>query len=545
MPFRISATLAALLLLACSDAGPGNVNGVVQRIDVTPAEVILQPGQTQPLTARVYDSTNQLLPGTAVTWQSTNASVASVSGTGVVSGVAVGEAKIRASAGGRSGEATVVVTATVPTGQVIDVVPGITYQTMTGWEGTTQIGELECNRQAFGVYRPPLIQRLVNELGINRVRLPLRSGTENPTDWFAQHITGQLTRPQWRVHWYEIVNDNADPRSINPAGFKFSFLDYTIDSVITPLRQALAARGEQLYVNLNYTDFDDSPLEHSSNAEEFAELLVATFQHIQAKYGWVPDAVEMILEPDNTSNWRVATIGPALVAAGDRLKAAGFTPAFIAPSHTGINGALVWFNALVAMPRVMEYLTDLSYHRYSSGSTADLSQLGARAAQLGVRTQMLEYLDSGLDILHEDLTVGRNSAWQKYSLAYCAENSGSYYKIDQSNPAAPTIELRASSRYFPQYFQRVRMNAVRIGALTGDTRFDPVAFRNTNGKLVVVVKAAVGGGFQVRNLAAGTYGITYTTASAFNVSLPDVNVSAGQALSTSIPAAGVLTIFRR
>jgi len=433
------------------------------------------------------------------------------------------------------------------TGVVINVDPGVEYQRMTGWEAVTQIGELECDHNAFLLYRGPLLDAAVNDLGLNRVRLQLRSGLENNVDWFAQYQAGQIDRATWRTHWFQTVNDNADPNVLNPSGVHWGFLDYTIDNVVTHLRQRLAARGERLYVNLNYVDFGQSPFEHSTNPAEYAELVVAAFQHIQSKYGWTPDAVEMILEPDNTPNWNAATIGPAIVATGDRLAAAGFHPAFIAPSNAAMSSALLFFDQLIVMPRVREYLTDLSYHRYGGVTSAILQSIGDRAVQYGIRTAMLEHIGSGYEDLHADLLQGRNSSWQQFALAYCGsdDNGGVYYMINQSNPSAPQFTESSRTRFLKQYFRHVRLGAIRVGATSGDNRFSPLAFRNTDGRYVVVIKSAGGDTLQVRGLPAGTYGIYYAGPSASGVS-PDVTITAQQPLAVTTPNGnGVVTIYRK
>ena len=55
---------------------------------------------------------------------------------------------------------------------------------------------------------------------------------------------------------------------------------------------------------------------------------------MDVKYGFVPDGVEITLEPDHfdTFDQKPKKIGEALVATGDRLKAHGYTPDFIAPT---------------------------------------------------------------------------------------------------------------------------------------------------------------------------------------------------------------------
>ena len=512
------------------------------RVIITPATAEIPIGGTVTLTAQVVDADGHTVPNAQISWSSESPSIASVGSTGTVTGVSVGTALITATNIEVVAHAGVSVIPAAPQGPAIEVYPELRYQEMTGWEGVAQIGEVECNRQAFGVYRVSLIDRIVNELGINRVRLAIQSGAENPTDWYAQYIAGNLQT--WRSNRYQIINDNGDPRSANPQGFQWTGLDYPVDSVVNPLRARLAARGERLYVNLNYVDFGSSAFEHSTDPEEYAELMLEAFRHLQGKYGWVPDAIEIILEPDNTSNWVGAKIGAAIVAAGDRLKAAGFSPDFIAPSNSNMTSAVTYFDQLINVPGVRNYLTDLSYHRYAGVSDASLAAIRTRGAQYGIRTGMLEHIGSGVEDLYKDLVDGGVSSWEQFTLAFCTGDDGSsYYMVNQSNPSSPVVTMGSTTRYLRQYFSFVRLGAVRVGAESGDSRFLPVAFRNPNGKLVVVVRSTGAASFTVRRLS-GTWGVTWTTGSQSFTSGPDVQMNPS-GTSVNIPAAGVITLFQR
>lgn len=543
--FVASAMLGFLVAGCDGSAGVTDDGSRPGRVEVTPATAQLPVGGSTSLEASAYTPDGARIIDAVFTWSSDDVSVASVTGDGQVTAVSVGSATITATANGLGGSAEVVVAPALPTGTTIDVWPAVEYQSIVGWEATSQYGALSC-AAPYAAYSNALLDRAVNELGLNRVRLEVRSGVENPIDWYARWEAGEVPYEEYRQHRYEIINDNGDPGSINPAGFGFRSVDHVVDDLINPLRQRLAARGEQLYVNLNYVDFGNSAFEHSTGAEEYAELMLATFQHLQTKYGWVPDAVELILEPDNTQNWRPQTIAAALVAAGDRLRSAGFEPDFIAPSNANMGGALQYFDELVGKARVSEYLTDLAYHRYSGVSSGTLESIGNRAVQYGLRTAMLEKIGSTYHDLHADLTAGRVSSWQQFTLAFCeSDNGAQYYVLDDSNPASPQLILSNTARYLRHYFLYARRGAVRIGAASGDGRFDPVAFRNPNGRVTVVVKASAGGTFDVRHLPAGTYGVFYTTASQADVRSPDVTIGAGASLTASIPAAGVITIHGR
>ena len=538
-----------ITILACEgDArtpnAPPPANGA--RLQIVPGALDLEPGTTKELKAVVYDETGKPVVSPVVEWRITNSAVASVTAGGLVTGVSVGNAGVIASSNGFADTADIRVIPLSPTGTFIDIHPELTYQQMTGWEGTAQIGEMECDPRAFAVYQPVVVDRLVNELGINRVRLEIRSGNENPQDFYTQYRNSRR-QADWAPYRYQSVNDNDNPLVARAEGFQFSELDHKAEVIVQPLRTLLAARGERLYVNLNYVDFGPSAWEHSSDPQEYAELIHTAFLHLQSRFGWVPDAVEISLEPDNTPNWTPQAIGRALVATGDRLKSAGFRPSFIAPSNTSMAGALGYIDELIAMPRVLEYLTDVSYHRYSGVSAGTLAAIASRAKEHGLRTAMLEHIGSDYDDLHADLREGLNSTWQQFTLAFCnpRDDGDTYYRIDQSNPTSPVVVMAGRSRYLRQYFSFVRDNARRIGAVSGESRLDPLAFRNSNGKIAVVILATGAAPVHVRGLPSGTYGVRFTTSTDTFASLPDAVVDAAGALQVAMPAAGVMTIFAR
>jgi len=74
-----------------------------------------------------------------------------------------------------------------------------------------------------------LFDQAINDLGINRVRLEIRSGVENSVDNWAAYEAGMIDYQTWRSRRYATINDNADPRTINESGFQFSQIDNTID----------------------------------------------------------------------------------------------------------------------------------------------------------------------------------------------------------------------------------------------------------------------------------------------------------------------------
>src|SRR5207237_204186 len=82
----------------------------VGSVAVTPSPASVQVGQTLQLTATPKDANGNPLSGRVITWASNNTAVATVSGSGLVSGVTAGSATITATSEGKSGTSGVTVT---------------------------------------------------------------------------------------------------------------------------------------------------------------------------------------------------------------------------------------------------------------------------------------------------------------------------------------------------------------------------------------------------------------------------------------------------
>jgi uncharacterized protein YjdB len=81
----------------------------VASVTVAPATSTVTAGQTVQLTATTRDASGDVLSGRAVSWTTSDANVATVSSTGLVTTVAAGTVTITATSEGKSGTATVVV----------------------------------------------------------------------------------------------------------------------------------------------------------------------------------------------------------------------------------------------------------------------------------------------------------------------------------------------------------------------------------------------------------------------------------------------------
>jgi hypothetical protein len=124
--FRISA--------AKGGAGAGG-NGKLRSVTVSPGSASIQTGTTVQLTA-----TSKPAGTTTFVWSTSNGSVATVSQSGLVTGVAAGTATISATAGGKTGRSTITVTSPLPPGSVVMIGAGdIASCTSSNDEATAKI----------------------------------------------------------------------------------------------------------------------------------------------------------------------------------------------------------------------------------------------------------------------------------------------------------------------------------------------------------------------------------------------------------------------
>lgn len=388
-----------------------------------------------------------------------------------------------------------------------DAVPTITidsaqtYQTIIGWEATAQAGQDASPH--WDRYKDALFDQAVNDLGITRLRVEIKSPA-----------TG--------------------------AGFDLARFDSLIARIAVPMKKVLAARGESLWVNVCVVgkELKDAPA-------KYAEEVVGVYQHMQRRYGFVPDSWEVSLEPDSVGfSWDTPQkVARAMIAAGDMLRQAHFRPYFVVPSCTSMARTPEWFDQIMAVPGAQQYVQELAYHRYVPGDPVAIAN---RTAKYRIHASMLEHIGSGRKQLHADLKQACCSAWEQYCLAFPTKDNGAqYYVISEDGRVA----LGQETRVLRQYFRFIRPGAVRIESQSSETRlFDPVAFINRDGSYVVVMihnypGLPSKGEFVIRGLPAGKYGIKYSSETQYDRNLSDQTIAAGQELRAAVRDRGVVTVY--
>ncbi len=183
--------------------GTGSTGGgqaPVASVSVSPSSTGLSVGDTATLQATLKDSTGNVLTGQTVTWSSSASGIATVSGSGLVTGVTAGNATITATSGGVSGTAQVTVTTSTQTttnpGTVTDLrVASSTDSSVTlQW---TQVDDGTGNPANYALrYGSPTIswgsasgtQILVSGNGIGTTRTYMWTGLQASTTYQFQLV---------------------------------------------------------------------------------------------------------------------------------------------------------------------------------------------------------------------------------------------------------------------------------------------------------------------------------------------------------------------
>jgi hypothetical protein len=403
-------------------------------------------------------------------------------------------------------------------------------------------------------YSFPLYADLLNDyladLNIGRCNMSIYWHSEHTTDWYDQFVTGAISESAYNASANDIVQDNADPNVRNDAGYIWSGLDAWIATHVVPRRERMARAGIHLKfcfsahsgatAGSGYYFFDDPA--------EWAEWILAIYDHMQSTFGFTPDAIYFNEPPNTAIGETIAEVGAGALAMQQRLTAAGYSvkfllPACISPSISVTNWDLL--RTQLGDTWCSTYVLNIAYHLYSGGTTQvkQIRTLSREALELSVQTAMTEYITADAAELYQDIVVGGVSTWQQYVCAWTPpDNGANYFLVDLTDPDNPVLTYGVRTRRLRQYMHYIYPNAQRIGCASSHANLFPVAFHNPDGRLAVVIYAdAAVSDFVVSGLSDGNYMIEYSTGSA-PVQLATQATRLGR-ITTSIPAAGVITLY--
>lgn len=417
---------------------------------------------------------------------------------------------------------------------------------MLGWQATAQAGqslnattddEDEYPSTTFGNYSTALRAEML-DVGFNSFRIEWNFKDVNATGYSTTGGTA------------------IQPTTATEGQWHFDRFTQAMDDVVLPHTASMNALGEpDPYLILCLVDFDDAGYDAENSTTEYAFAVNKVIDHFYTTYGFLPDAIEPILEPDegeNTTNWTAAKVANNMVAADALLVSNGFTGIrWIPPSTANGTIANTWYNDIQsANASALSLIDVVSYHRYTAPSSGQLNTLRDNAESDGNSTAMLEFIGADIDDLYTDLIEARASMWQQFTVAYPesfqTDNGAQYFIVNRTTWA---VTLGERTKYLRHFFKYVRRGAVRKSVTNSGGTFLGVPFVNTNGTAVVVVMASGSGTVTVDNLPAGTYnrcvtiGNGVSAPSTYNSCAGEVSVSAGGSTTITFSGAGVGTVY--
>jgi uncharacterized protein YjdB len=127
---RVAAWMATAVVAACASEATDVVTTNVGSVSITPASTTVAIGAQIPLHALVQDPSGRTITGMNIFWSVQSPSIATVSNTGVVTGMALGSTQVAANVNGKSGIAVITVEKTsvasvVVTPPHVDAAPGV------------------------------------------------------------------------------------------------------------------------------------------------------------------------------------------------------------------------------------------------------------------------------------------------------------------------------------------------------------------------------------------------------------------------------------
>ena len=99
--------------------------------------------------------------------------------------------------------------------------------------------------------------------------------------------------------WALIVYGCQYDQGSDSLEFNLSGFDYDVEKVVVPMREVSKARGEELFVNVIFVG--KSGFTSQPDMSAYAEQVLAVYNHMQAQFGFFPDAWEIVLEPSYVS----------------------------------------------------------------------------------------------------------------------------------------------------------------------------------------------------------------------------------------------------
>ncbi|HEX4137074.1 MAG TPA: IPT/TIG domain-containing protein [Bryobacteraceae bacterium] len=467
----------------------------------------------------------------------------------------------------------------------IAVTPSTQYQTHKYWMVIPSTGPgpngsgMIAAEPNWPSMKQAFISQLVNQLGVNTLQFTDQpSDIENNVDVFGLCALGPGTAPVCGSGesnlLFTSVNDDGDPNHFNcadqtlvncPTTFPLTKNDWVIDNYwlgSTGMKAQLQAVGKTPYFILQYIHRTGNSAYLWNSAAEIAEEITAVFVHDYNKYNFVPDILDLDVEPDlhcdssgnapppsvcgnvDGGRWTYGLLGAVAQTVKSRLKALGFTPEIWCCSTTFSSHAAAWYQGVKAVAG-SGVITGVSTHWYDT-VVGNLRGVQLAAAADGLPAIMTEWEAMSIS---DEFALEMNlqpAGTMRYS--DIGPQSTNWLTLLNTNPytaqyvdGTETSDGRGPAWFFPQFWGYVPDGSVQEAVVSSNQAYTAVAFVRPDGTHAVSLISTVSNAspsVRVTGLPAGTYGCTYTLGDARSDFLlscgANQTISAGGALNFTV-----------
>jgi O-glycosyl hydrolase len=397
------------------------------------------------------------------------------------------------------------------------------------------------------------------------------------------------------VSGFEPVNDNADPFTLNPAGFDWTRVNWLTDFLALARPAGLQSWWASFTMTFNQSEDwlrlpgDPCHLDSNKMDEEVEWLLAGALRFREAGFELPYLAVQN--EPDlgpgcpNGPPISVEDYVTIVKRLGARMRAEGLTTQIIVSDGWTPQNALRYMQATLDDLDARPYVGVLAYHSYSDGYDEPVTLLKASAqgqpphAAVGVREQIrnlaaqynlpvwmteicyctprnasdFDLVRGRLNHVHDELTIANVSAFDAMQLFFIDRPGVRDELVHVYFGPDGTLERYEISIYgylLGHYSRFVVPGSVRLNVESGDPRVRVTAFERPDGRLVIVAlnnnPFAVQANISLANLGRTPAALSILTRreDALWQSQPDITLEDGSA-TTVLPPLSVTTFIGR
>ena len=335
----------------------------------------------------------------------------------------------------------------------------------------------------------------------------------------------------------EFRNDNDDPNTLEPKAFRFTWQDSMVAEQLLPMKRLLEARGERAVVYVSYDLGSGATPAWLLKPAEYAELAVATLQHLKDKHKLDVDYWSVLNEPGNGGRPGNPKLYAELTAAaGRRIAAAGFRTRMSGPECVTPRQVDGYMKAMAATPGALDRFAQITYHLYRDPMTVEhrhtIRDWARKLKVTAAQTEWMEQRD--LDVarhVHLCLTEADAVAWERYA-----------WDIG-TNVRSQTFKRKSTAWYVRQFSRFIRPGAVRVKMTSPDEAVKAAAFLSPKKKPVIVLinTDAAPRAVAISSLPPGRYQHSHVGDGRIG-KVVEVDVEQGLPLKLELPARSVLTV---